>query len=404
MNNFSSVIFNGVEHDKVVLNGQEVWYRNNNIPINFEPYTVGLLSDVHISTENTDDTKSQTDFTRAINYYNSNNPKMVLVAGDLTVEGTDSEFAKYNELKNTANIPYYETTGNHEASSGRTYKANITNSNCIAYKFHNLVGRDFCYYLKGNKYVGWRLSLGADGTIQSETVEIVANVTIPNGDVYIFVGVLGDANNGLFFQEELQWLKDVLEENRNNRCFVIEHCRADRLRYDSTQGRYVEDRYADYVSGNYGSKYIKALWGQADNSSEGKFARCFEELLSHYTNCVWLHGHSHMSAKTGVNRGVNPYLYDTHFGDSYNAWNFDASANNTKYSYSVHISSCAEPREETGVNSNGSEGCLMLVERDSITIKYIDFTTNEMLIEYTIPTSRDTIEGNTFVDPVSLVV
>ena len=401
MNNFNSVIFNGVEQDRVILNGQEVWHKN--VPTEFIPYTVGLLSDIHIDTSSADNTKSQTDFTRAIDYYNSTNPKMVLVAGDLTVEGTDSEFAKYNELKNTSTIPYYETTGNHEASSGRTYKASITNENCIAYKFYDLVGKDFCYYLKGNKYVGWRLSLGTDGVPHGETVELESGVTIPSGDVYIFVGVLGDANNALFFQQEMQWLKDVLEANRNDRCFVIEHCRADRLRYDSTQGKYVEDRYADYTSGNYGSKYIKALWGQADNTSDGKYARCFEELMSHYTNCVWLHGHSHMSAKTAVSHGAKPYLYDTHFGDAYSAYDFSKSANNTKYSYSVHISSCAEPREETGVNSNGSEGCLMVVERDNITIKYIDFTTNVILIEYTIPTSRDTIVQNTFMDVTGLV-
>lgn len=404
MNDFSSVMFNGIEQDEVVLNGETVWRRNNNEPIDFEPYTVGLLSDVHISTESTDDTKSQTDFARAINYYNSANPKMVLIAGDLTVEGKDGEFAKYNELKNSSNVPFFETTGNHEASSGRTYKSSIKDGNCIAYKFYDLIGKDFCYCLKDNKYYGWKLSLNADGTIHSEVRESQLAFTIPEKDVYIFVGILGDANNNLFFQEELQWLKDTLEENRNNRCFVIEHCRADRLRWDSSQGKYVEDRYADYVSGNYGSKYIKALWGQADNSSDGKYARCFEELMSHYTNCIWLHGHSHMSAKTGVNHGVKPYLYDTHFGNEYSVSNFNASVSNTRYSYSVHISSCAEPREEIGVNSEGSEGCLMVVNQDSITIKYIDFTTNEILIEYTIPTSRNTVAANSFADPTGLVI
>lgn len=396
--NFSKVFVNGSPVDRVHLNGIKVWEKDNGEGY---PYTVGLLSDIHIYT-GTDDTHSQADFARALSYYEAQNPMMLLAAGDLTVNGTDGEFAKYKEIRDTSPIPLYEVTGNHEASSGRTYKASITNENCIAYKFYDLVGKDFCYYLKGNKYVGWRLSLGADGAPHGETVELESGVTIPNGDVYIFVGVLGEANNGLFFQEELQWLKDTLEANRNSRCFVVEHCRADRLRYDTTQGKYVEDRYAAYVSGNYGSKYIKPLWGQADNTGEGKKARCFEELMSHYTNCIWLHGHSHMSAKTAVSHGVKPYLYDTHFGDAYNAWNLDASANNTKNSYSVHISSCAEPREETGVNSAGSEGCFMTVEKNKVTVRYVDFTTSETLTEYTIPTSRGSITAGAFVDPTGL--
>ena len=227
-------------------------------------------------------------------------------------------------------------------------------------------------------------------------------MTVPNEDVYIFVGILGDANNGLFFKEELQWLKDVLEQNRNDRCFVIEHCRADRLRYDTSQNKYVEDRYAEYTSGNYGGKYIKPLWGQANNDVNGKNARCFEELMSHYTNCIWIHGHSHMSAKTAVSHGATPYLYDTHFGDAYHPWALEASAKNTKHSYSIHVSSCAEPREESGVNPSGSEGCFMIVEREKVIIRYVDFTTSEILIEYTISTSKDTIEAGTFVDPTGL--
>ena len=395
MSNFSSVMFNGVS--------QEVWRAASNEPTDFTPYTVGLLSDIHIYNGSDDDTQSHSDFARALSYYEEQSPMMVLAAGDLTVNGTDGEFAKYNEIRDTSSIPFFETTGNHEAASGRTYKTKVTDENCIAYKFYDLVGRDFCYYLKGNKYVGWRLSLGADGVPHGETVEMESGVTIPNGDVYIFVGVLGDANNGLFFQQEMQWLKDRLEANRNRRCFVIEHCRAERLLYDSTQAKYVEDRYANYVSGNYGSKYIKPLWGQADNIYDSANARCFEQLMAHYTNCIWLHGHSHMSAKTAVSHGVTPYLYDTHFGDAYSAYNFDASANNTKHSYSVHISSCAEPREETGVNSAGSEGCLMMVDKDDITLKYIDFTTNDVLVEYTIPTSRDSIAAGTFTDVTGLV-
>ena len=121
------------------------------------PYAVGLLSDIHVSASLNDDTQSQADFARALSYYEQQRSMMILAAGDLTVNGTDGEFAKYKEIRDASSVPIFEVTGNHEASSGRTYKANITNENCIAYKIYDLVGKDFCYYLKGNKYVGWRL-------------------------------------------------------------------------------------------------------------------------------------------------------------------------------------------------------------------------------------------------------
>ncbi len=328
---------------------------------------------------------------------------MVLSAGDSTESGTNEEFSAYTQIRDSANIPVFEVTGNHDASSRKTYKSDITNPDCIAYKFNDLVGKDFCYYLKGDKYYGWKLTLSKDGKPTGELTERSSGVTIPDGDVYIFVGILGDINNNLFFAEEMQWLQGVLEENRNNRCFVTEHCRADRLQWDSSQNKFVADNYADYVSGNYGGKYIKALWGKADNTSDGKYARCFEELMSHYTNCIWLHGHSHMSAKTAVAHGTTPYLYDTYFGDAYNANSFNASQNNKTHSYSVHIPSCAEPREENGVNPAGSEGCLMTVKENEVIFTYIDFTTGGVITEFTLPTVRNIIPENTFTDVTGLI-
>ncbi len=371
-------------------------------PIEGYPYTVGILSDIHIQTGAVDSSQSQTDFARALEYYENKAVSMVVAAGDLTDNGINEEFARYTAIRDESNLPFYEVTGNHEAATVRTYKSNIGDSNCIAYQLYDLIGKDFCYYLKGDQYVGWRLRL-VDGVPQGEKVAYSSGVVIPQGDVYIFMSILGDANNGLFFDGQLRWLQEVLEENRNNRCFVIEHCRAERLKYDSTQEKYVEDLYAGYVSGNFFGKYLKALWGQASNMSNSKRARCFERLMSHYTNCVWLHGHTHMSAKLGAENGAEPALYDKYFGNAYDPDYLKFSADNTEYSYSIHVPSCAEPREETGANAGGSEGCLMLVSQNSITIRYIDFSTDTVLTEYTLPTGRDTIPAGTFYDETGIV-
>lgn len=401
MNGFGSVIFNGTDISKVILNGDTVWGKGIS-PIGY-PYTIGVLSDIHVDSSTSEDTHSQSDFSRALNYYNNLDVKMVVASGDLTVMGTNAEFQAYKAIRDSYSIPMFETTGNHEASSGRTYKSVITDDNCIAFHFQNLVDHDFCYYLKGDKYYTRRFEL-ENGTLTYQDVAQDSTVLIPVGDVYIFVGILGDRNNGIFFNDELQWLKDVLEANRNNRCFVIEHCRAERLVYDSSVSRYTSDSYAHHTSGNYNSTYLKPLWGDATNKYDSKNAVIFESLIAHYTNCIWMHGHTHQSAYLAKDTGQMVASIDNYFGDKYNAWSIDAGDSNTKYSYSIHIPSCAEPRETNGANPSGSEGCVFIVDVDSITVKYIDFVTNENILEYTIQTPRRTIAKDTYVDSTGTIV
>ena len=327
------LIFNGISIDKVMFNGEIV----EDFGVDELLYSVGLLSDIHITTE-TDTAQSETDFTRALQYFSEQNVKMACASGDLTEMGTDAEFVKYKEIRESATIPMYETTGNHEASSGRTYKASITDENCIAYHLYNLIDRDLYYCLYGDTYEGLKLSL-VDGVLTLETRTLATNLGLSDNDVYIFVGILGDANNGLFFQEGLQWFKNKLELYRNKRCFIFEHCRAENLRWDTSTSSYVEDLYAPYVSGNISGKYLKPLWGQADNSGTPNYARVFETLMSHYTNCTWFHGHTHQSARLAEVYESDIAIVDKHFGDMYSAWTPSRSEQNTKYSYSVHVSS-----------------------------------------------------------------
>lgn len=395
-----SVFFNGIEQSSVVMNRKTVWGKGVS-PIGY-PYSFGVLSDIHISATTGEETQSQSDFTRALNYYSNADVKMVCSSGDLTDNGTDSEFEAYKSIRDASGLPMFEVTGNHEAASVRTYKSDLADENCIAYKFYDLVGRDFCYYLKGDKYKARRFNF-VDGAISYDDVETNSNVTIPDGDVFIFVSILGDRNNGLFFTEELQWLKNVLEENRNNRCFIFEHCRAERLVYDSATSSYTEDMYATKVSGNYTGFYRKPLWGDATNNYHSKNAIIFESLMAHYTNCIWFHGHTHQSSHWAVDLGEDVALVDTFFGDHYNRYNIESSVDNVKKTYSVHISSCAEPRNASGKIPSGSEGCIITANVDSMIIKYIDFTTSEIVKEYNISTTRNIIQANSFVDPTETI-
>ena len=342
-------------------------------------YKVGLLSDVHIQTSATEKTQSQNDYANALNFFSENGCSMVCLSGDLTTVGSDAEFAKYVEVRdaNKGNMKVYEVTGNHEAASSRTYTSVITDPTCIAHHIQNLTGNHYCYYVKNGQYTYWNLSP------ENYTVDTAENVTVyddsivlPETDVYIFIGILGDRNGNLFWDEFFQWMYNVLNEHKDKRCFVFEHCRAERLKWDSTAGAYVDDTYKDYVSGNTYGNYLKTLWFQADNSNMyGLRAHTFEALIAHFTNCIWFHGHTHLLAE--LNEVSDIANVDSFFGDKYNVNNLTSSAGNTKWSWSVHLPSVTEPRtvvDGERVELEGrSQGAMMEVYRNKVVIKYIDF-------------------------------
>lgn len=372
LSQFDRIIFNGVEQEQVVFNGNTVWENGADDTV---LYKVGLLSDAHIQTSATENTQSQNDYANALNFFADNGCSMVCLSGDLTVVGSDAEFAKYVEVRdaNKGNMKVYEVTGNHEAAGSRTYTSVITNTTCIAHHINRLIGNHYCYYVKNGQYTYWNLSA------ENYTVDTAENVTVyddtivlPETDVYIFIGILGDANNGLFWDGFFQWIYNVLNEHKTKRCFVFEHCRAERLVYDSTAKAYVDDVYKDYVSGNTYGNYLKPLWGSATGNNR---TLTFESLMAHFTNCIWFHGHTHLIAE--LNEVSDIANVDRFFGDKYDANNPDASAGNTKWSWSVHLPSVTEPRtvvDGERVELPGrSQGALMEVYRRKVVIRYIDF-------------------------------
>lgn len=368
------LIFNGVECDKILFNGVEAWQKEGKSEL---LYSVGLLSDVHIDTSSADqgDTYSQADFANALQFFRDNGCKMVCISGDLTVNGTDAEFAKYVELRDVHqdNMKVFACTGNHEAASSRTYTSVISDDTCIAHNIYDKIGNHYCYYLKNGQYIYWDISPDnyTVDTAQNVTIED-SSIVLSENDVYIFVGILGDRNNGLFWDGFYQWFYNVLNEHKSKRCFVFEHCRAEHAAGFSN-GNITDEIYKDYVSGNPTGFYKKPLWGQADNGGvEGLRAHTMESLFAHFTNCLWFHGHTHAVAES--NEISDIACVDTHFGDCYSAYNPAASANNTKWTWSVHIPSCCDPRSvDTGAVGEKSQGALMEVYADKVVIRYVNF-------------------------------
>lgn len=348
-------------------------------------YSIGVLSDLHLNVSSNDKytDKSEAKFKNALQFLNEYGCDYTFISGDITDNGTNSEFAKYVEIRDQykGDMQVFASTGNHEASSSKTYSNKITESNCIAYNIYNKIGNHYFYYIENGKYTYWDLSEGHYTTDSAETITIEdPSIILPENDVYIFLSILGDANNGAFWNESLQWIYETFEKNKDKRCFVFEHNRAEYAE-DIVNGVMTNDIYSSYVSGNQTGLYLKPMWRHGNVFPT---THTLESLFAHYTNIVWFHGHSHHSADTSKYVGYPGYSVgnvDSHFGNAYESSNPSASANNTKWTWSVHVPSVVEIREVVDGalyrNKNYSEGLIVDVYKNKIVLKYITFTNDK---------------------------
>ena len=202
-------------------------------------YSVGMLSDVHLNTQNSyygDDASA--DFQKALNFFNSSavNAAFTVTCGDITEHGTEAEFAKYKEIVNANSAtPVYTTTGNHDCQSA---------VNETIWK----------------QYTGYGL-----------TYEVSKTLSNGKTDHYLFVGMSTWKDNlaDPYTITTLTWLKSKLEAYKNERCFVITH-----LFFPEGAGNMLEI----YPEGN---------WLKGSQLRELK-AQC-----ERYKNAIWFSGHSH---------------------------------------------------------------------------------------------------------------
>lgn len=305
-------------------------------PTQMKKYSFLAISDVHI----TYDTANE-DFQRALTYANAN-CDFTCIAGDLTDNATiESQLATYKSIVDTysPNKPVYAIAGNHENYNGYSDK-----------------------YL--SKYTGQPLYY---------------SFTHGN-DVFIMVGHYGSWHDGnwqpteFVSLEELQWLYETLETNRNKRCFVFHHVFP-----------------SEHNVGNPNNFYTGVLpWQTADNG----IGQAFINLLKHYKNTILFHGHSH---------------------SRFDLQEEDKTANySDKNGYrSVHISSLAVPRDivngtRTDIYAE-SEGYVVDVYDDYIILNGRDFIDNDAdghiipIGTYKIDTKLQTIEANTFTDSTGVI-
>lgn len=284
-------------------------------------YSFGALSDVHLpyATQN-----ASSDFQEALTYFNNvANVNFICISGDMSDTGTDAEWLDYKNHVNaySPNTPVHISTGNHDASPGLTYNYPIKyTGNPLYYSFNQ------------------------------------------GDDVFIMFGMSAWSSTP-FTREALQWLYDILEENKDKRCFVFQHM----MRLDGCGNAH----------GLYG-------WDGLNNTH----GKVFLSLMEHYKNVIWFHGHSHTAFKLQSVQPTPIANYDRLFG-----------------CHSVHIPSLAIPRYGNSDVLLDAEGYVVDVYENGIHLRGIDFIEKEFvpIASYWIDTTPVEIPENSYEDTKGVI-
>ena len=312
-------------------------------------YSFGLLSDLHIVQRDLADTistRSTLKLDNALSFFEEQGCEFCCHCGDMTnigfyMEGDSVnlypyQFEEYKRICDLyPDLPVYGVCGNHDS-----YVNPVTDTltELEEYTGHGL------YY-----------------SISHEN------------DVFLFIGQ-PKATQPMNV-EELQWLYEQLEANRNKRCFVFVH------------------PFVSNDSGNAMSVYGNKIFDWWEHTP------VFKTLMSHYKNTILFHGHSHLEF--------------SHQED-------EKSANCTDKNgfKSVHVPSCANPMEVVDgqrVNSAfQSLGYLVDVYEDCVVLRARDFgvvSGNAMInpewvpiATYKIDTTIQSVEENTYTDSTGTIV
>lgn len=323
-------VYNKADNSKV--GSIELGFLQNDYPEKL--YSFGAISDIHIGQSD-----SVEDFTNAIEFFNNSDVEFITTCGDMVDDASDTsvggQLDKYQVLSNELEKPIYVAMGNHEANKWESFDNVKT-------------------YFEQDNFPGINQEL---------------YYTFMHGDdVFIILGTNGEPNyNKTFSLDELKWLYRTLEENRNRRCFLFTHY-------------YPIDGSGDPL-GLYEGNGFANLHGSV-----------FLNLMKHYKNVIYFHGHTHTA---------------------FEVQNYNATNNiDKKYGrYSVHVPSLTWPRVPnatlTDYDKKGAkgEGYVINVYENGIGLCGRDFEENKYLPigNYYLDTVTQKIEANTFYDEYNVL-
>lgn len=298
-------------------------------------YSFMSISDSHV--QNVAGNDGVVDLTRAINFANNEDDiKFVVHCGDTADAGTDWHLSKYKEIVDRCTKPVHEISGNHEEVTGDG-NIELTYDSLTQYFGHPL----YYSFEYGN-------------------------------DVFIMLGESGYTTGNFFADGELQFLYDTLEANRDKRCWVYMHV------FNWDEGD----------SGNPNNFYEYDLFNTGENAAyRQKEKQCFIDMLKHYPNTIWVHGHTHALLEL----------------QSIESWS--NYSENLGYR-SLHNPSITKPKDENGNTIvEGSQGYIIDVYEDFIIVKGRDFVKGKYLpiATYKIDTTLVEVPAGTFTDSTGII-
>ena len=238
---------------------------NSNHFIEFEPFklydstllgtkrlTLGVLSDVHVTVEDTYHAISN-DLPNAWSWFQGEGVNFIAGAGDLTDNGLEEQFTIFNNFWN-GKAEVYSCPGNHD----------IQNSGAVPANWHARSGLPFNFVLKTGNPI--------NNTVSADKREgVLFREDIPEDVVFIFLSLSNSyTSNGVSSSDRL-WLEGVLPQYTDKKIFFFHHLGLDGVGGD--------------VEGRYGH-----------NESTTSHYQWLKPILDANPNMLYFHGHSHWRA------------------------------------------------------------------------------------------------------------
>ena len=366
-------------------------------------YSFGLLSDIHMTGDSNVGIKEKdgngyiTDgfyFRKALEFFSSSNCNFVCISGDFTDVGifnyTDestkadyyyyypNQFEEYKAICDifADRLPVYGCCGNHES-----YVKDINGKHIDKWenpKNHNgtWVAKDKPWIEidtieKLRYYTGTPLyyTISAENTSETSVVEGTVNAIYNGGniqlplsntvinqtdDVFIMFGQPTPTAKDTW-EDQINWLEETLEANKNKRCFVFEHLT---LNTDSGNPENVHNAY----------------WYSYENR--------LVNILTKYKNTILFHGHSHMQFQEQTKVTYSNYSTERGFKSVH-----IPSTSYTRYMVDKNGDGVWNSGDKDNIN-DGSQGYICEVYENCIVLKGYDFQYNEFvpIAQYCIDT------------------
>lgn len=304
-------------------------------------YSVGLLSDTHTNTySNAQD--SYDDLERAISWLSSK-ADMTCISGDLANLRYDYDggLQKHKEIveANKGNMEVYKIAGNHDHWDRDGKVIVMTDDEMKTYTGYPL------YYTVSNE--------PTDETKRNYYSPIVGE------DVFIMCGY---ADSQQFNTTTIRWLYETFEKYRNRRCFLFVHTPIDDAQH-------------------CGDALNVITW-----DGIGGYKTVFVNLLRHYRNVTWFHGHTHamLEMQNYLQALPTPLPANYDFTDGVHSFHIPSSTTSRDISSGSRVD-----KVET------SQGYLMDVYENHIVLKGRDFVKGEFIpiAHYCVDTTLKMVES-----------